>query len=86
MCVDPLLFEEVPAEYMTFSDWKDVMAVKVLHAADIRQLEGGALVLAYKHLLRSAAAVGRRVAIVVDDACLALASCKGRAKSPHLQA
>eukprot|EP00959_Pyramimonas_sp_CCMP1952_P072351 1511060-Pyramimonas_sp.AAC.1 len=49
------------------------------------QLEGEALALAYKHILRAGAAVGRRVVALVDNACLALACCKGRAKSVHLQ-
>ncbi|CAK0847713.1 unnamed protein product, partial [Prorocentrum cordatum] len=51
MDVDPLLFEETPADLMRPQDWKDVLAVRVGYDADIMQLEGEALVLAYKHIL-----------------------------------
>ncbi|CAK0836918.1 unnamed protein product [Prorocentrum cordatum] len=53
MDVDPLLFEEIPADLMRPQDWKGVLAVRVGYDADIMQLEGEALALAYKHILRA---------------------------------
>ncbi|CAK0857295.1 unnamed protein product, partial [Prorocentrum cordatum] len=58
MDVDPLLFEEIPADLMRPQDWKDVLAVRVGYDADIMQLEDEALALACKHILRAGAAAG----------------------------
>eukprot|EP00959_Pyramimonas_sp_CCMP1952_P259027 5415278-Pyramimonas_sp.AAC.1 len=52
---------------------------------NILGLEGEALVLAARHLLRSSEAFGKRLATLVDNLPLALAATKGRARSLHLR-
>eukprot|EP00959_Pyramimonas_sp_CCMP1952_P037185 777935-Pyramimonas_sp.AAC.1 len=64
--------------------WKGVVATKVQEGQNILGLDADALVVAYKHLLRSSACRGKRVLALVDNMPLCLAVAKGRASSAYL--
>ncbi|CAK0896163.1 unnamed protein product, partial [Prorocentrum cordatum] len=81
----PVDFEEVPAHFIRESAWGSVAAVFVDGQADILALEGGALVLGYRHLLRSTSSFGSRFLVLSDNLPLVLSVGKGRARSRHLQ-
>ncbi|CAK0866361.1 unnamed protein product [Prorocentrum cordatum] len=78
-------FDEVPAHFVRGSAWGSVAAVCVDGRANIWALEGGTLVLGYRHLLRSTSAFGSRFLILSDSLPLVLSVGKGRARSRHLQ-
>ncbi|CAK0908584.1 unnamed protein product, partial [Prorocentrum cordatum] len=81
----PVDFAEVPAHFMRESAWGSVAAVFVDGQANILALEGGALVLGHRHLLRSTSSFGSRFLALSDNLPLALSVGKGRARSRHLQ-
>ncbi|CAK0846173.1 unnamed protein product [Prorocentrum cordatum] len=81
----PVDFEEVPAHFIRESAWGSVAAVFVDGQANILALEGGALVLGYRHLLRSTSSFGSRFLALSDNLPLVLSVGKGRARSRRLQ-
>ncbi|CAK0857379.1 unnamed protein product, partial [Prorocentrum cordatum] len=81
----PVDFEEVPAHFIRESAWGSVAAVFVDGQANILALEGEALVLGYRHLLRSTSSFGPRFFALSDNLPLVLSVGKGRARSRHLQ-
>eukprot|EP00959_Pyramimonas_sp_CCMP1952_P059304 1238577-Pyramimonas_sp.AAC.1 len=78
-------FNEVPEWIFKAESWSTILAAKVLGEANILCLEGDALLLAVKHLLRSGSNFGTRCLAFVDNLPLALAMAKGRAHAVHLQ-
>ncbi|CAK0845134.1 unnamed protein product, partial [Prorocentrum cordatum] len=78
-------FDEVPPHFIRGPAWGSVAAVYIKGRADILALEGEALVLGHRHLLRSTSAFGSRFLILSDNLPLVLSVGKGRARSKHLQ-
>eukprot|EP00959_Pyramimonas_sp_CCMP1952_P073707 1540525-Pyramimonas_sp.AAC.1 len=64
--------------------WNTVVATRVRHRSNILELEGDALVLGYRHILRTGGARGSRVLAIVDNIPLCLGAVKGRARSSYL--
>ena len=80
----PRQFSEVPSAVWGRPGWVTVHASRVMGTHNILALEGEALHRAFKHALRSIRTHGRKVLFLVDNLPLAMATAKGRAKSPLL--
>ena len=78
-------FNEVPQDLFCEGPWSAVLAMHVSGKANILCLEGGALLLAAKHVVRNLDNFGTRCLLFVDNLPLALATAKGRANAVHLR-
>ena len=77
-------FNEIPGKILDPSRWKVCLSSNLKFKEFITKSEGRALLLAYKHALRTHNALGNRIVILGNNLTLCLAVARGRSSSPSL--